>query len=91
MTADEAAAMTALTPVPYDSGTKRGKRMIAGGGKALSHVLYQAALAAAHHNPVLKSVTQRLKEHGKPHKLVVVAGANPTLKNGIFWSHQSPT
>ena len=36
-------------------------------------MLYQAALAADYHNPVLKPVARRLKEHGKPHKLVVVA------------------
>jgi len=98
MTSGEAAAMTGLAPVPYDSGTMRGKRMIAGGRRALRHVLYQAALAAAYHNPVLKSVAQRLKERGKPHKLVIVAVArrlvtiaNAILKNGALWSHQSPT
>jgi len=36
MTSGEAAAMTGLAPVPYDSGTMRGKRMIAGGRRALS-------------------------------------------------------
>ena len=98
MTAGEAAAMTGLAPVPYDSGTMRGKRMIAGGRRALRHVLYQAALAAAYHNPALKSVARRLKERGKPHKLVIIAVArrlvtiaNAILKNGTLWSHQSPT
>jgi len=98
MTSGEAAAMTGLAPVPYDSGTMRGKRMIAGGRRTLRHVLYQAALAAAYHNPVLKSVAQRLKERGKPHKLVIIAVArrlvtiaNAILKNGASWSHQSPT
>ena len=47
--------------------------MIAGGRKALRHVLYQAALATVYHNPVLKSVVHRLKERGKPRKLVIVA------------------
>jgi len=98
MTSGEAAAMAGLAPVSYDSGTMRGKRMIAGGRRALRHVLYQAALAAAYHNPVLKSVAQRLNERGKPHKLVIVAVArrlmtiaNTILKNGALWSHQSPT
>ena len=98
MTVGEAGAMTGLAPVPYDSGTMRGKRMIAGGRRALRHVLYQAALAAAYHNPVLKSVARRLKERGKPHKLVIIAVArrlvtiaNAILKNGTLWSHQSPT
>ncbi|WP_412766424.1 transposase [Brucella intermedia] len=38
MTLGEVAAMTGLAPVPYDSGTMRGKRMIAGGRRALHHV-----------------------------------------------------
>lgn len=98
MTSGEAAAMTGLAPVPYDSGTMRSKRMIAGGRRALRHVLYQAALAAAYHNPVLKSGAQRLKVRGKPHKLVIVAVArrlvtiaNTILKSGASWSQQSQT
>ncbi|WP_410254084.1 transposase [Paracoccus aminovorans] len=54
MTSGEAAAMTGLALIPHDSGTRRGKRAIAGGRRALRRVLFQAALAAACHNPVLK-------------------------------------
>ncbi|WMT90445.1 transposase [Pelagibacterium sp. H642] len=89
MTAGEAAAMTGLAPVSHDSGTMRGTRAIAGGRKALRHVLFQAALAAACHNPVLKPIARRLKERGKPHKLIIVAItrklitiANAILKTG---------
>jgi transposase len=71
MTACQTAAMIGLAPVAHDSGAMRGKRMIAGGRRSLRHVLYQVALAAACHNPVLKSVAKRLKERGKPHKSVV--------------------
>ncbi len=49
MTAGEAASMTGLAPLPRDSGAMRGRRMIAGGRRALRHVLFQAALAAACH------------------------------------------
>ena len=56
MTAGEAAAMAGLAPVPHDSGAMRGRRAIAGGRRALRKVLFQAALAAACHNPVLKPV-----------------------------------
>jgi transposase len=62
MTSGEAAAMTGLAPVPHDSGTIRGRRGIAGGRRALRRVLFQAALAAACHNPILQSVAKRLKE-----------------------------
>lgn len=95
MTAGEAAAMTGLAPVPRDSGMMRGQRTIAGGRRSLRHVLFQAALAAACHNPVLKPVAKRLKERGKPHKLVIVAIArrlvtiaNAIIKTGIPWQIQ---
>ncbi|MDX2484864.1 MAG: transposase, partial [Pseudodonghicola sp.] len=83
-------------PVPHDSGAMRGRRAIAGGRRALRHVLFQAALAAACHNPVLKTVAKRTKEHGKPHKVVIIAIArrlitiaNATLKTGEAWRHQA--
>ena len=95
MTSGEAAAMTGLAPIPHDSGAMRGKRAIAGGRRALRHVLFQAALAAACHNPVLKPVAKALKIRGKPHKLVIVAiarrlvtVANAILKTGTPWQHQ---
>lgn len=98
MTSGEAAAMTGLAPVSHDSGAMRGKRTIAGGRRSLRHVLFQAALAAACHNPVLKPVAKRLKERGKPHKLVIIAIArrlvtiaNAIIKTGIPWQPQLGT
>ena len=95
MTAGEAASMTGLAPVPHDSGAMRGRRMIAGGRRALRHVLFQAALAAACHNPILKVVAKRLKEKGKPHKLVIITIArrlitiaNAVLRSGLPWQPQ---
>ena len=92
MTSGEAAAMAGLAPIPHDSGTIRGKRAIAGGRRALRRVLFQAALAAACHNPVLRPIAKSLKLRGKPHKLVIVAIArrlltiaNAVLKTGIPW------
>lgn len=95
MTSGEVAAMTGLAPIPHDSGAMRGRRSIAGGRRSLRHVLFQAALAAACHNPVLKPVAKRLKERGKPHKLVIIAIArrlvtiaNAIIKTGIKWQTQ---
>lgn len=92
MTSGEAAAMTGLAPVPHDSGTPRGRRAIAGGRRSLRRVLFQAALAAAYHNPILKPVAVRLKKQGKPHKVVIVAIArrlvaiaNAILKSTTPW------
>lgn len=95
MTAGQAASMTGLAPVPRDSGAMRGRRRIAGGRRALRQVLFQASLAAACHNPILKTVAKRLKEKGKPHKLVIIAIArrlititNAVLRSGLPWQHQ---
>ena len=75
---------------------RRTAQMIAGGRRALRHVLFQAARAAACHNPALKPVARRLKEKGKPHKLVIIAIArrlitiaNAVLKSGTAWQHQT--
>ena len=96
MTSGEAAAMTGLAPAPHDSGAMRGKRAIAGGRRSLRQVLFQAALAAACHNPVLKPVAQRLGMRGKPYKLAIIAIArglvtiaNAILKTGAPW-RQNP-
>ncbi|MDR7127358.1 transposase [Pseudorhodobacter sp. 4114] len=78
--------MTGLAPVPHDSGAMRGRGAIAGGRRSLRHVLFEAALATACHNPVLKPVAQRLKMRGKLHKLAIVAIARKlvTIANGIL-------
>ena len=95
MTAGEAASMAGLAPVPHDSGAMRDRRAIAEGRRALRYVLFQAALAAACHNPLLKTVAKRMEEGGKPHKVVIIAIAqrlitiaNAILKAGETWRHQ---
>ena len=57
----------------------------------MRHVLFQAALAAACHNPVLKPVARRLKERGKPHKLAIIAIARRliTIENAVVKSDTS--
>ncbi|WP_283092356.1 transposase [Gluconobacter sphaericus] len=84
MTATEAAAMTGLAPMAHDSGAMCGKRVISGGRRSLRHLLFQAGLAAACHNPVLKAVAKRMKERGKPHKLVIVAIARRLVTIAIL-------
>lgn len=80
-----------------DSGTLRGKRAIAGGSRALRHVLFQAALVASHHNPTLKAFAERLRKAGKPHKIIVTAVArklviiaNALCKTGREWEPRHP-
>lgn len=72
---EQAAALTGLAPIAHDSGAMRGKRAIAGGRRLLRDVMFQAALVASHHNPVLKIFADRLRAAGKPHKVVITAVA----------------
>jgi len=90
ITGEEAAALTGLAPVAHDSGTLRGIRTIAGGLRALQHVMFHAALVAAHHNPSLRSCADRLRKNGKPHKVIVTAVARKlvTIANALCKSHQ---
>jgi len=73
-----------------------GKRAIGGGRRLLRHVMFQAALVASHHNPVLKVFAKRLRTAGKPHKVVITAVArklvtivNALVKSGQKWSIQT--
>lgn len=73
------AALAGLAPMNHDSGTKSSKRSIRGGRQHVRNVLYQAALVASYHNPVLTEFANRLREKGKPHKLVLIAVARKLL------------
>ena len=93
ITGEQAAALTGLAPVAHDSGPLRGKRAIAGGRRALRHVMFQAAPVAAHHNPSLTSFADRLRRAGKPHKVIITAVAekrvtiaNASCKNPQKWT-----
>lgn len=95
ITGEQAAALTGLAPIAHDSGKLRGKRAIAGGRRSLRHVMFQAALVAAHHNPVLKTFAVRLRNAGKPHKLIITAVArklvtiaNALCRSGKMWQHK---
>ena len=85
ITGETAAALAGLAPIARDSGMLRGKRSIGGGRRQVRHVLFQAALVAAQHNPTLKCFAARLKSRGKPHKVIIVAVARKllTIANAI--------
>jgi transposase len=66
-------ALVGVAPYPKDSGLTSGARHIRGGRSQVRHVLYMAALAATRHNPILAAFYQRLRAHGKPAKVCLVA------------------
>ncbi len=90
ISSEQAAALTGLAPIAHDSGAMRGKRAIGGGRRLLRHVMFQAALVASHHNPILKSFAHRLRAAGKPHKVVITAVARKlvTIVNALCKSRQ---
>jgi len=87
---EQAAALTGLAPKAHDSGAMRGKRTIGGGRRLLRHVMFQAALVASYHNPVLKAFADRLRDAGKPHKVIVTAVARKlvTIANALCKSRR---
>lgn len=73
------AALVGLAPVARDSGTLKGRRMIAGGRGEVRSALYMAALSAVRYNPVIKVFYERLKAGGKPVKVALTAAMRKLL------------
>jgi transposase len=66
-------ALVGVAPMPDDSGSRHGRRIIAGGRFEVRNKLYMCAMVAARANPVFKQFYQRLIARGKPKKLALVA------------------
>lgn len=69
----EIASLVGVAPFNRDSGCYRGKRSIHGGRAQVRKVLYMAALVASRKNPVLKTFADRLRQSGKPPKVILTA------------------
>jgi transposase len=67
------AALIGVAPINHDSGQFRGHRHIAGGRASVRCALYMATLSAVRHNHTLHHFYQRLRDHGKPAKVALVA------------------
>lgn len=81
ITGEQAAALTGLAPVAHDSGTLRGKRHRRG-RRALRHVMFQAALVAAH-QPKPGDPSRIACKAGKPHKVIINAVARKLVKRAV--------
>lgn len=89
----EVAALAGLAPYNRDSGRFRGKRSIWGGRASIRNALYMATLTAKRCNPVIKAFAQRLKDQGKPFKVIITACMrkllvilNTMVKNNTHWN-----
>lgn len=92
----EIAKLTGVAPLANDSGKHRGRRFVWGGRAEVRAVLYMATVTAIRCNPVLKTFAERLKQAGKPAKVVIVACMrklltimNAMLKNNTPWQLQN--
>ena len=85
------AALVGVAPLNRDSGTLRGKRTIWGGRAQVRTTLYMAALAAARHDPLIRSFYQRLLAAGKAKKLALTACMRKllTILNAML-KHRTP-
>jgi len=86
------AALIGVAPLNRDSGTFRGRRMIAGGRANVRNVLYMAAVTSIRWNPAVRTQYHRLVAAGRPVKVALVAAMrkllvilNAILRDGRPW------
>lgn len=89
----EIAKLSGVAPLANDSGKHRGKRFIWGGRANVRAVLYMATISAIRCNRAIKAFAERLKQTGKPAKVVIVACMrklltimNAMLKSNTPWT-----
>jgi transposase len=87
-------ALAGLDPIEHRSGSSVHKRprISKRGNSEIRKRLYEATLPAARFNPSVKGIYRRLKERGKPEKVVRIAAARKLLliahaiyKSGEFY------
>jgi transposase len=91
------AALVGVAPFNRESGTWKGKRMIAGGRGWIRSVLYMSTVVAVRRNPILKEFYERLRARGKPAKQALTACMrkllvilNAMLRRQTHWSAPNP-
>ena len=82
----QSAALAGLAPWTRQSGQWRGRSFIGGGRATVRTALFQGALVAARHNPMLRDFHQRLIAAGKPKMVAIIAVARKllTILNAIL-------
>ena len=73
------AALVGVAPITRRSGSSIDAARIKGGRKPLRDILFMAALTASRHNATFKTVYERLRGGGKPHKVALIAVARKLL------------
>lgn len=73
------AKLAGLAPLPWDSGTSRGRRILQGGRPAVRRILYQCAVVAARWHEPTRAHYHQLRARGKPTAVAYVAVARKLL------------
>jgi len=73
------AKLAGLAPLPWDSGSLKGLRLIQGGRAPVRRVLYQCAIVAARWHEPTRAHYQQLRARGKPAAVAYVAIARKLL------------
>lgn len=73
------ASLGGLAPRARDSGKYRGKRFLGDGRRHIRKALYMAALSALRHPHLFGGQVTRMRENGKPGKVIVIAIARKML------------
>ena len=79
LTGKRLSALVGLAPINRDSGSYRGRRMIAGGRASVRTALYMATLSAVRYNPAIRRFYERLCAAGKPKMVAMTAAAHKIL------------
>jgi len=74
-----AASLAGLAPRARDSGKSRGKRFLGDGRRQVRRALYMAALSELRHPGFLADFVRRMKDAGKPGKVILMAVARRLL------------
>lgn len=75
----QVAKLAGLAPLPWDSGTIKGLRIIQGGRAPVRRVLYQCAVVAARWHQPSRAHYRQLRARGKPATVAYVALARKLL------------
>lgn len=87
------AALAGVAPFSRESGTWRGRQMIAGGRASVRAALYMGAVVAMRYNLAIRTFYERLVGSGKPKKLALTACmrkllliCHAVLRQQVAWS-----
>lgn len=91
MSRGQAASLLGVAPFDRDSGQFKGQRFIGGGRSRPRRLIYLAALSAKRCDAGFKAFAERLRDRGKPPKIIVIAVMRKLIEAAnLVLSRQQP-